>query len=414
MDRELSKSEIASVRRRTAVKVGSVFCGLALAVTALFIFLRPSVNGRDLMIKTADRGDVAWSVQAPGKVVPASELVITSPIASRVMEVYRNAGERVDSGTPLLRLDLGSAEAEAGRLRDTYSQQQLAIEQQRLSDATELENLEMEINVKEMNVERLEATLANERRLDEIGSGTGDRIREAELAYRTAVIQLDQLRRRLDNERQMRASSLRAKELDLAISARNLGEQEHTMEQARLKSPRSAVLTYIVATPGVQVAAGEKVATVADFGVFEVEADISETNAPYVTTGGDARIRIGRREYPATIGRVSPLSHNGAISFKVMFTDSVPDNLRPGVAADVFVIRGMRDDVVRIPMGAYYTRGAGSYDMFVQNGDKVERRKVQLGEAGSEFVEVISGIEPGENVATANTEQYSRNVYKLK
>lgn len=414
MDRELTKDEIAGARRRTLTIIGAVAGMVVITIALIFIFLRPSVKERDLIMRTADTGDVAWSVNAPGKVVPGSEMIITSPIASRVMEVYRNAGERVDSGTPLLRLDLGATEAETGRLRDTYNQQQLAVEQQRLADVTDIENLEMEISVKEMNVERLEATLTNERRLDEIGSGTGDRVREAELAYRTAVIQLEQLRRRLANERQMRASAQHAKELDLAISARNLSEQEHTLEQARLKSPRSGVITYITATPGVQVAAGEKVASVADFGVFEIEAEISESNAPYVTTGGDARIRIGRRQYPAVIGRVSPLSHNGAISFKVLFTDSVPDGLRPGVAADVFVIRGVRENVVRIPIGAYYTSGPGNYDMFVRHGDKVERRKVQLGEAGSDYVEVISGLDAGESVATANTAQYSRNVYKLK
>lgn len=63
-----------------------------------------------------------------------------------------------------------------------------------LASRTFLTNLEMKIKAKEMSVERLKTETDNERRLDSIGSGTGDRVREAELAYKTAVLELDQLR----------------------------------------------------------------------------------------------------------------------------------------------------------------------------------------------------------------------------
>ncbi|MDE6424095.1 MAG: N-acetylmuramoyl-L-alanine amidase, partial [Muribaculaceae bacterium] len=48
---------------------------------------------------------------------------------------------------------------------------------------TYLTDLHMRIRAKEMAVSHLKEEVANERRLDSIGSGTGDRIREAELAY---------------------------------------------------------------------------------------------------------------------------------------------------------------------------------------------------------------------------------------
>ena len=45
----------------------------------------------------------------------------------------------------------------------------------------------MQAKVKEMDVNRLHAEVINERRLDSIGSGTGERVREAEFAYETGV-----------------------------------------------------------------------------------------------------------------------------------------------------------------------------------------------------------------------------------
>ena len=52
------------------------------------------------------------SVSASGKVVPAFEEIINSPINSRIVEVYRKGGDSVEIGTPILKLDLHSTETE--------------------------------------------------------------------------------------------------------------------------------------------------------------------------------------------------------------------------------------------------------------------------------------------------------------
>ena len=114
------------------------------------------------------------------------------------MEVYCRPGDSLEIGTPLLRLDLNATEVEINKQRDSRQKQILAVEQQRLSNETHLNLIEMQIKVKQMNVSRLAAEVENERRLDSIGSGTGDRVREAELAYRTGCIELEQLKKQLE------------------------------------------------------------------------------------------------------------------------------------------------------------------------------------------------------------------------
>ena len=49
------------------------------------------------------------SVSASGKVVPAFEEIINSPINSRIVEIYKKGGDSVDVGRPILKLDLLSA-----------------------------------------------------------------------------------------------------------------------------------------------------------------------------------------------------------------------------------------------------------------------------------------------------------------
>lgn len=416
MDREIPKEVIARDRRRRFMKIGAGTLAGILVIWILTGWLGKSVSASSLQMGVVDRGTLETSVSASGKVVPGFEEIITSPIAARIVEVYCRAGDSVYTGTPLLRLDLQSAETEISRQRDLRAKQMYANQQSHLSNATQLANLEMDIRVKEMDVNRLRAEAENERRLDSIGSGTGDRVRQAEFAYNTGCIELEQLRKRLVNERRMLAASEKSNALDLSIIDRNLGEQLRTLEDARLKSPRQATLTYINTNVGQQVAAGEKVAVIADLTSVKIDATIGESNGRYVLAGGKAMVRISRTAYPGTVVSVSPVSRNSAVEFSISLDDpEAAARLRPGLSAEVFVMRDLREEVLRIPMGSYYSMGPGEYELFVETSPgRIERRKVKLGEANYEYVEVVSGLQPGERVVISDVSSLKGNSYKVK
>ena len=415
MDRELTHEEIRRERRKMWMRIGIPAAAVIIGGTLVLSLARGSVKRGELNLGIVDRGAIESTIQASGKVVPGFEEIITSPIASRVVEIYGRAGDKVEAGTPLLRLDLEATEAEISKQRDSRQKLVYAIEQQELDNATELTNIEMAIKVKEMAVNRLEAEVENEKRLDALGSGTGDRVREAELAYKTGCDELEQLRRRLDNERRMRESVIKGQRLDLSISDRNLNTQLRTLEDARLKSPRAATLTYIINSIGQQVAPGEKVATIADMSSFKIDAEISETNARLLSAGGKASVRVAKNIYPGTVINVSPVANHGAVTFSVVFDDSTAVNLRSGLAAEVFVVREVKDDVLRLPIGPYYSRGAGEYDLFVETSpDNLEKRKVLLGDAGYNYVEVKSGLQPGDKVVLGDMSAYKSRKYRIK
>lgn len=415
MDRQLSKEEIRKTRLRLWLRLAVVFLVAGLAVAAVVAFTGRSVGTHELWFGTVDCGDVESCVQATGKVVPGFEEIITSPIASRIVEIYGHAGDKVEEGTPLLRLDLTGTETEIEKLRDSRRKLLYDIEQQELSNVTELNNIAMEIKVKEMAVDHLEAEVENEKKLDALGSGTGDKVREAELAYRTTAMQLEQLRQRYDNERRMRASAIEARRLDLSIADRNLATQERTLDDARLKSPRAATLTYISSDIGRQVSAGEKIASVADLSTFKIAAEISETNARLLAIGGKASVKISKNIYAGTVVNVSPVSTDGAVSFSVVLDDNAASNLRAGLKGDVFVVRDVKADVLRLPIGPYYNRGAGEYELFVRTSPgTLERRRVSLGDAGYNYVEVRSGLDAGDEVVLGDMSSFKSNKLKLK
>lgn len=408
MDREIPKEVITKERRRRWIYGLSI----AVAIAGLGLWgissLTPSINASDLRLGTVNIGTIETSVSATGHVVPAFEEIINSPISTRIMEVYCKAGDSVNNGTPLLRLDLESAETEMHRLHDVHSINRIAKEKAIVSNSSVISNLQMQISVKEMTVEKLYEDMLNEQRLDSIGSGTGERIRQAQLAYKTAELELDQLRSQLDNTIKVQQAELKEQDLNISISSGNIDKMERILSDAQVKSPRAATLTYIVNEIGRRVAEGEKIAVIADLRHFKVEGEISDTHAQKFGTGSKAMVQIGRNRYDGIITNVEPLSQGGIIKFTVTLNDDDSSNLRSGQSTNTYIFTNIKEDVMRIPFGPYYM-GPGKYAIFVKEGDKLHRREVQLGESNYDYVEVISGLKNGEEVAVNDMKKYNDN-----
>ncbi len=414
MDREIPKEERHKAIRKRWTRVAIIAASIIVAIIAVGAIMRPSVKLSSIRTGVADRGTLETSVAGTGRVVPAFEQIINSPITSRIVEVYSKEGDTLSAGTPLLRLDLESAETEIKRMADERRSKQLEAEQTRLNNRTMLSDLEMQVKVKEMDVNRLRAEVVNERRLDSIGSGTGERVRQAEFAFETGRLQLQQLREQLANERDVHAATSKMKQLELSIFDKNFGEKQRTLEDARLKSPRRATLTYINDQIGQQVNQGEKVAVIADLSRFKVTAEIADNYADRVAVGSRVTIKAGNTELGGMVTNVTPLSKNGIISFSVTLDDDDHPRLRSGLKTEVHVLCDIRDDALRIPTGPYY-HGAGEYEMFIINGDELVRRHVRLGESGYSFVEVLDGLSPGENVVISDMKEYAhKNKLTLK
>ena len=306
MDREIPKEELRREQRKKWLIYGGIAVVLIAVFAVLTSLLRSSVSRKDVVMSTVDRGIIEASVNASGKVVPAFEEIITSPISTRIVEVYCKAGDSVDVGTPLLLLDLQSAQTEMSGLEDQMRMKHYELDQQRINNSTYLSDLAMKIEVKAMTVNRLEAEVANERYLDSLGSGTGDRVRQAELAYRTGRLELEQLRQQLANERQVRDAALKVKELDISVFEKNLGEKRRTLEDAKILSPRKATLTYINNQIGQKVGPGEQIATISDLSHYKVEGEIADAYGDRISVGGKAVVRIGRDRLAGTVSNITP------------------------------------------------------------------------------------------------------------
>lgn len=384
-------------------------------LSVLISLMRTGVKEKDLVFSTVDQGTIEVSVSASGKVVPAFEEIINSPINTRILEVYKKGGDSVDVGTPILKLDLQSAETEYKKQLDEEQMKRYQLEQLEVNNSTYLSDLEMQVKVSEMKLNRMEVELRNERYLDSLGSGTTDRVHQAELNFKTGKLELEQLRQQLANERKVKAADLKVKQLEYEIFRKSLAETKRTLDDAQVRSPRKAILTYINNQIGAQVGEGTQIAVISDLSHFKVEGEIADTYGDRVAAGGRAIVKIGSEKLEGQVSSVTPLSKNGVISFTVQLEDDSNRRLRSGLKTDVYVMNAVKEDVMRVANASYYV-GRGEYDLFVRDGEgQLVKRKVQLGDSNFEYVEVISGLQPGDQVVVSDMSQYkNKNKLKLK
>ena len=413
MDREIPKAVRNKERNKKIIRYGGIGVASIVVISVLISLMRTGVKAKDLVLSTVDKGTIEVSVSASGKVVPAFEEIINSPINTRIVEIYKKGGDSVDVGTPILKLDLQSVETDYKKLLDEEQMRSYKLDQLRVNNQTKLNDLSMKIKVSAMQLNRKKVELRNEQYLDSLGSGTTDKVRQAELSYNVAQLEYEQLKQQYDNEKEVLAAEYKVQELDFSIFRKGLAEMKRTLDDAQVRSPRKAILTYINNQIGAQVSQGSQLAVISDLSHFKVEGEIADTYGDRVAAGGKAIVKIGSEKLEGTVSSVTPLSKNGVISFTVQLNEDNNRRLRSGLKTDVYVMNAVKEDVMRIANASYYV-GRGEYDLFVCDSDKeIVKRKVQLGDSNFEFVEVISGLKPGDQVVVSDMSQY-KNKNKLK
>ena len=415
MDKTIDKKEIYLERRKRLLLWGiPAAVGIA-ALSVLLYHIAPTVSSRDITVGTAERGPIEITVAATGRIVAAYEEIINSPVESRVLSVYAQPGDSVKAGMPLLLLDLEQEQTELGKLQDARTMQEQQLRQIQLSNMTDISDLEMQIKVSEMNVSRQRIEVENERRLDSIGSGTGDRVRQAETAYRAGVLELEQLRTRLRNERQRASAAEKSQRLNVSTADRDIALMEKTIHRGSIPAPLDGVLTYITTDLGTRVGAGEKVAVVADLSSFKVIGEVPEGSSDRVQPGAAVTIRISGAQFTGTVSNITPQARQGVVSFVVRLDNPRDSRLRSGARAELQVSFDYKSEVLRVPNGAFY-KGEGDYRMFVfDSKDRAVRRSIRVGDGNRDYVEILDGLKPGDKIIISDTEHYSnKNKLKIK
>lgn len=278
---------------------------------------------------------------------------ISARITARVAEVLVDAGDVVQAGDILLRLESDDLSA-----RVRQQEQSLAAAQARVNEAR-------------LNFQRTESVVQQ-------GVLPEARLDEARAARDSAEAELNRAREALSEARTSEGFSVIVAPFDGVVS-------------------RRAVFTGDTATPGMLLVSLYQPQS------LRLEAAVSESVLANVAIGDTLTIELDAfaERMQAQVVEIEPAADTASRSFLVRLAPSTTENMYPGMYGKVGVPTGERD-VLLVPIAAVQRLGQLNYVHVITNSGS-ERRLVRLGEPqtyqGSEYLEVVSGVRQGERLS---------------
>jgi HlyD family secretion protein len=368
--------------------------------------LQPSLRRVDLLTAPVETGDVAATLTAAGTVIPGHEAVITSPIQSTIRRVALVVGARVQPGQTILELDKELAASSLAKLDDEQLRNQNKNSQLQLTLERTLTDLQAQQQAQELKVSSLQSALRDEQHLLEIGGGTAEAVRQAELNLRVARLEAARLQRQLANQRQANVADRRELGYTVSMQQRSIAELATKLRQADISSQQPGVLTWVNDNLGTTVQAGDALARVADLSRFRVRATISDAYADQLHPGDAVLVRLGPgTDLPGTVASISPAVDKGVVTFYATLQQDHHPALRANLRADVFVVTRAHRGVLRVKNGPFY-QGGQEQPVFVLAGGRAVRRVVRFGDSNTDYVQVLSGLRTGEEIIVSDTKAY--------
>ncbi|RYU76401.1 efflux RND transporter periplasmic adaptor subunit [Hymenobacter persicinus] len=406
MDRAIS-ADIHAKRRRRVWLLVLVVLGLVVgSVLAFRVALRPHISRELLLTAPVEVGDVEASLTAAGVVIPGREAVISSPIQSAVRRVAVQVGEKLRPGQTILELDKELTASALAKLQDEQQQNRNRTSQLHLTLEKALNDLESQQRVQQVKVRSLQSTLRDEQYLLNIGGGTAESVRQAELNLKVAQLELERLREQIRNQRAANAADVRELGFTMQIQDRSIAELADKLRQATISSQQPGVLTWVNEDLGATVHQGDPLARVADLSSFRVRATISDTYADALHLNDAAVVRLNGTDLRGTISTISPAVDKGVVTFYVRLHDDHHPALRSNLRADVFVVTRAEHGVLRVKNGPFY-QGGKEQAVFVRHDNALRRHVVRFGASNFDWVQVLSGLRAGDEVVISDLKDYA-------
>jgi RND family efflux transporter MFP subunit len=194
------------------------------------------------------------------------------------------------------------------------------------------------------------------------------------------------------------AAELASKSRIEAIAVR-LGEM-------RILSPMDGVVLTRRLDPGALVGPGAvgTILTVAKVDTLRVFVSVNEREAPKIQIGQTAQLEFDAfpgRPFEGKVVRLSPAFDTATRTLDAeVQLDNSSGELRIGMYGRSAIILDVHRGAAVVPVTAVVINALGHY-VFVLDGDKVSRRTVETGVDGGNWLEIVKGVSPGEEVVTA-------------
>ena len=402
MDRVVARRQID---RRILIGAGAA--GVLLLVLLFWMFApradSQSVNPERLSIASVEQGVFDDFLPLRARVTPLVTVYLDAVEGGRVEKKLVEDGAEVVAGQPLailsnaeLQLSTLEKQAEVEQQLNNMRSQELALTQTRNGNLRDLNQAETDLAKMRRQYE-LQKPLADKGFVaSKVLNDTRD-----DLRYQKQRLQI--LKQSIAQTEALQSSQLR--QLRAAASSLNssMGIAQTSLGQLNIRAPVSGQVSGFDIQLGQSLQQGERIGQIDSSGADKLMADVDEFYLGRVQVGQGASADIDGKTYRLKVSKIYPQVRNGQFSIDLVFVGPEPQSIQRGQTVQAKLTLGDSSRAVLIPNGAFFNDTGGNWVFVVDSGGKsATKRQVQLGRKNSDFIEVVSGLKPGERVVTSS------------
>lgn len=325
-----------------------------------------------LHVEEADRGGVSQRVIAFGALQPVQKVTVGSQVSGIIENIYADFNSEVRRDEVLAQLDPSTFEAEVS------------------SAEAELESAEAGLELARMDHQRI------------------SELRERQFVSLSEVDQAN--------------ATLRQAEAQVRVRQHDLERAQRELERTTIKAPTDGMVISREVDIGQTVAASLNAPILfelaANLSNMWIHANVAEADIGRVEEGQRVQFRVDawpERQFDGDVIQVrnAPIIADNVVHYETIIeVDNSERLLKPGMTTEVSVITDERDDVIRVRNTALRARLPDNIRppepveeegmdglVYIITETGLQARRVQTGLSDGVYTEILSGIEPGENLA---------------
>jgi HlyD family secretion protein len=366
--------------------------------------LRPNHQIDASKLATVERGDLARSVVATGKIEPLAKVEVKSKASGIVEKIFADYGDRVRQGQVLVELDKEQLRAQVAEARANLQAAEAAVQS---AQATLERN---QVDAQGPDVPFLKATAERQRKLEGEGLVSAAVLEDAEKGYQLAV------NKQLSAQRNVavsRAEVARA-QAQVAQMQAALDNAEEDLRNSTIVSPMDGLVLSRDVEVGDAVSSililgsqATSIMTLGDVSEVYVKGKVDEADISKVYMGQPARISVESlkdRKFMGKVTKISPLGveKDNVTTFEVRVSIQNPTGeLKANMSANAEIILEEKHKVLMVPEAAViYDKDRHTFLETPDPGSKTGRRKLaaKLGISNGVKTELVEGLKEGQQV----------------
>jgi HlyD family secretion protein len=417
-------------------------------------------RGEKVAVEKVEKRTIREMVSASGKVFPVTEVKISSDVSGEVVELLVVEGDSVVRNQVLGRVDPDAYQSQVERGMAAVN----TAKSQAANALSAVETLRAQR-------EQVQAQLNNAREIHRRNEKLFKDGVISEADFETSQSNLLSLEANLRSaEASIRAGEQAAKAAEYSVKSAEAGlkELQTSLRRTTLIAAMGGIVSRLNIEKGERVVgnalmAGTEILRIADLSKMEVQVEVSENDIPRVSLGDWADIEVDAylgRKFKGQVTQIANSANTAASalgtvsltsdqvtnfvvkisidpeSYKDLITPTKPYPFRPGMSASVNINTNTLENVLSIPIQAVTTRekkeiesgkspdekpegeaaGVLAADLdvvevvFVASGDTLILVPVQTGIQDDTYIEVVSGLQEGDQVVTGPYAAISRKL----